>query len=74
MNLCYIELYAASFSDDFDAKMNYFSKSNGFHEILDVQALEMTLMQKFLGTLNSASVGDQLDAKMIYFMHIKWFS
>ena len=30
MNLCYIEYYAASFSDDFDAKMNYFSKSNGF--------------------------------------------
>ena len=29
------EHYAASFSDDFDAKMKYFSKSNGFHEILD---------------------------------------
>ena len=30
-----IEHYSASIGDDLDAKMNYFSKSNGFYEILD---------------------------------------
>ena len=34
MNCWYIEHYAASFGDDFDAKMNSCKHLNGFHELL----------------------------------------